>query len=56
MITNIRYGELGKILFDYNGRTIAIKEPADVLLVGFNDQAAATWIRTNYGYLLEHLE
>jgi hypothetical protein len=51
-ITNIRYGKLGKILFDFRGIVIAIDEPRDVLLVGFNDAVAAKWIRSNYGFLL----
>jgi len=51
-ITNIRYGELGKVLFDYNGITIAIKEPEDVILVGPYGDAAERWIQERYGYLL----
>lgn len=53
MITNIRYGEPGKIMFDYKGQTVTIAEPTDVLLVGW--PGADNWIRENYGYLLAHL-
>jgi hypothetical protein len=51
-ITHIRYGELGKILFDCNGATITIREPADVILVGADPAAAARWITDRYGMLL----
>ena len=51
-VQNIRYGKLGKILFDYNGVVCAIREPSDVLLVGTNEQAARSWIETRYGLFL----
>lgn len=53
-ISNIRYGELGRILFDFSGKTIAIQEPIDVLLVGL-DKKASRWIVKKYGYLLKAL-
>ncbi len=62
-IQNIRYGPLGKILFDVEDdrsepgwciRTFTIKEPKDVLLVDTGNDAAATkWIRARYGYLID---
>ena len=50
-IANVRYGVPGKILFDYRGNTIAIREPADVLLVGY-DEPAKHWLARNFGFLL----
>jgi len=47
-ITNIRYGKPGEILIDYKGMTLPIIEPVDVLLVGYNDKAAARWIASKY--------
>lgn len=33
-ITNIRYGKIGEIRFDFRGKTYSLKEPEDVILVG----------------------
>ena len=57
-ITNIRYGPIapnghGSILFDFAGETHSIREPDNVLLVGTNDEAAARWIASRYGFLLQ---
>ena len=50
-ITNIRYAdEIGKVAFDYNGETVFIKEPHDVLLVGWD--GADLWIKRHYWFLL----
>jgi len=54
-ITNVRYGELGKILFDFAGETIAIKEPIDVILVGQDPNLVQNWIFSHYGFLLSAL-
>ena len=51
-ITNIRYGEPGKILFDFSGETHTIKEPIDVILVGTDIKLAAKWIWDKYSWLL----
>jgi len=32
-ITNIRYGKLGEIKFDFRGKTYSLEEPEDVILV-----------------------
>jgi hypothetical protein len=50
VITNIRYGALGKILFDLNGKTIVIKEPKDVLLVGWPN--ADKWLLKHFKDLI----
>jgi len=55
MIKNIRYGKLGTISFEYNGRTVVIREPMDVLLVGADLNAAERWIMLHYGTLLIQL-
>jgi len=33
-ITNIRYGKIGEILFDFRRKTYSLREPEDVILVG----------------------
>lgn len=53
-ISDIRYGQLGTILFTFNGKTVSIAEPIDVLLVGY-DVPASKWIVANYGYLLAQI-
>ena len=63
-VTNVRYGKLGKVLFEHGGVTHTIKEPSDVLLVGVENEedpelkelwenAADRWIHKHYGYLLD---
>ena len=53
-IKNIRYDVPGKIAFDFRGRKILIREPHDVLLVGFSQ--APLWIAKNYSILLDCLD
>lgn len=52
--TNIRYGEPGKILFEVNGVTCSIKEPSDVVIVGWPN--AAAWLRKHYGFLFQFVQ
>jgi hypothetical protein len=33
-ITNIRYGELGEIRFDFRGKTATMAEPKEIVIVG----------------------
>jgi hypothetical protein len=33
-ITNIRYGELGEIRFDFRGKTATMAEPKELVIVG----------------------
>ena len=40
-IENIRYGELGTILFEFRGETYQIEEPKDFLIVGYGDVSRA---------------
>lgn len=47
---NIRYGQPGKIVFDYATYTVTIKEPDDVVLIEW--EGASEWIRGHYGWLL----
>ena len=54
-ITDIRYGKPGKIEFKCAGQDCTIKEPSDVLLVGYDDKLAALWIAKNYNFLLATL-
>lgn len=49
-ISLIRYGKPGKVLFNYAGHCIAIKEPRVIMLVG--SVGAAKWIADAYGPLL----
>ena len=41
-ITNIRYGEPGTILFEFQGRAYSVPEPMDVMPVG-DGQAHKSW-------------
>jgi hypothetical protein len=43
-ITNIRYGKLGEIKFDFRGKTQILKEPEDVILVGSQNILAQMYI------------
>jgi len=43
-ITNIRYGKLGEIKFDFRGKTETLKEPEDVILVGSQNILAQIYI------------
>jgi hypothetical protein len=43
-ITNIRYGKLGEIKFDFRGKTETLKEPEDVILVGSKNILAQMYI------------
>ncbi len=42
-VTNVRYGEPGKILFDIDGVIHETQEPIDVLPVGYSVEAANKW-------------
>lgn len=53
-ISNIRYGEVGKIFFDFRGITLTIKEPSNLLLVGYD--GASLYLAECYGFLLQTLE
>ena len=53
---NVRYGPPGKLIFDYAGNEITIREPMDVLLVGQDAALVESWIKRHYGYLLSCLE
>lgn len=59
-ITNIRYGKIvgdkGNIDFDFRGRTISIREPPDVLLVGVDETKAKMWIVENCWFILAHIK
>lgn len=48
-ISNIRYDGM-QIAFDVGGITHRIKDPVDVLLVGYD--GAAKWLAKHYGYLI----
>ena len=50
-VTSVRYGEPGKIIFTYRGQDYIIKEPHDVMLVGYLEHAAL-WFVDRYCYLL----
>jgi len=54
-IVNIRYGDPGRILFDFRCVEVVICEPMDMLLVGFDPILAARWIADRYGYFLVHI-
>lgn len=66
-ITNIRYAHYrdndtehwvqnGRVLFDWNGHALAIREPTDgTILVGTDPVAAAKWIADRYGMFLAEL-
>ncbi len=54
MPENIRYAELGVIEFDFAGEIFRIKEPIDVMLVGWPQ--ASKWIMRNYGYILNYFK
>jgi len=43
-ITNIRYGKLGEIKFDFRGNTYSLEEPEDVILVGSPNILAQNYI------------
>jgi hypothetical protein len=43
-ITNIRYGKLGEIEFDFRGKTHSLKEPEDAILVGSPNILAQNYI------------
>jgi hypothetical protein len=43
-ITNIRYGKLGEIKFDFRGKPYSLKEPEDVILVGSPNILAQRYI------------
>ena len=55
-ISNIRYGELGKIVFDYKGVEITIKEPDDVMLVDSPLPEASRWIWDKYKLMLKAIK
>jgi hypothetical protein len=50
-VTNVRYGEIGQIIFTFKGTDYIIKEPSGVILVGYLD-LAAEWFVDRYWYLL----
>ena len=54
-IQNIRYcaHDYSKIEFDFCDNIVRIKEPADVLLVGW--PGAEVWIATHYSFILAPL-
>ena len=41
-ISNVRYGKLGEILFEFKGETYRAKEPNDVMPVGYGE-ASKSW-------------
>lgn len=43
-ITNIRYGKLGEIKFDFRGKSYSLQEPEDVILVGSPNILAQMYI------------
>ena len=45
-VSNIRYGEPGTILFDFDGETYAAPEPVDVMPVGAPELAQKKWALT----------
>ena len=60
LISNIRYGIPGEILFDFNGEKISIPEPMDVLLVGdgskrYRKKSAQWIIRKHFDILIKKL-
>ena len=54
-IQAIRYAEPGKIAFTFRGKVIKIKEPQDILLVGFNPEVARRWLSYRYAFILQML-
>ena len=46
-VSNIRYGEPGKILFEFQNKTYCVKEPNDVMPAndnkGNNSEASRSW-------------
>ncbi len=49
-ITHVRYGNPGFLRFDYAGKTLSIREPLDIIVVGM--PGAGAWIAEHYGFLL----
>ena len=46
-VSSVRYGKVGEILFEFNGKTYTAPEPADVMpaknTTGTNDEASRSW-------------
>ena len=42
-VSGIRYGEPGRVLFDFDGKTYSAKEPTDILVVGIEGDAPKAW-------------
>lgn len=50
-VTDVRYGEPGKVIFTFKGQDYIIKEPHDVMLVGYLEHASL-WFVDRYYCLL----
>ncbi len=49
-ISNIHYADENKVGWTYNGNEFFIRDPQDVMIVGWD--GAALWLAKNYGFLM----